>query len=471
MNVYANKRPLSGGSIIFIVLFFLVFIGSGYLFYADKGKFWDYIPFICIPSLVITLILLSFYFAKKSSSGFIFTIFFLIFLTGMILSSIFGPFALMSSATENYSNKQYPEAIINYKKILDTYPDSKYTRDALINISDTYYQNGNYPEAIIYYEKAINDKIVDGETLDIKKIFADSYLKIADSCYAAKDFSKAADSYKKSAGYFEQILQKYPETNDAFIAKYKIPEYLFKAADCQKNEKNWEESITILKNIIDKYPESEFYPKSYEALFSIYINEALDNKKNGDYGKSVIEFFKIYDLGNTLLDSVKSEISYQQNNFLADIPPNILIQAANDFFLQMDYKKPLIVYDYLLANYPENEFQGTDNLVNIKIKTINEKPYDAIPVFTASGTFAKNGNSKVTFDNRTGFKITIYVGGTQNRMVRLENKTKAEIEIMAGEYKIVAEVQNPESSLFYGEASFEAGRKYKDVYALVPEKS
>ena len=94
-----------------------------------------------------------------------------------------------------------------------------------------------------------------------------------------------------------------------------------------------------------------------------------------------------------------------------------------------------------------------------------------MPVFTASGTFAKNGNSKVTFDNRTGFKITIYVGGTQNRMVRLENKTKAEIEIMAGEYKIVAEVQNPESSLFYGEASFEAGRKYKDVYALVPEKS
>ena len=144
MNIYANKRSASGGSIIFIVLFFLVFISSGYLFFVDKGKFWDYLPFICIPSLVITLILLIFYFVKRNSSGFIFTIFFLIFLSGIILSSIFGPFALISSANENYSNKQYSEAAINYKKILDTYPNSRYAREALINISGSYYRNGNY---------------------------------------------------------------------------------------------------------------------------------------------------------------------------------------------------------------------------------------------------------------------------------------------------------------------------------------
>ena len=469
MNLYAKKRSVSGGSIIFLVLFFLVFIGSGYLFFIDKGKFWDYMPFICIPSIVITLILLIFYFVKRNSSGFVFTIFFLIFLSGMILSSIFGPFALMNSATENYSNKQYSEAIINYKNILDTYPNSKYAREALLSISDSYYRNGNYREAIFYYEKAINDKIVDSETLDIKKIFADSYLKIADSYYAAEDFSKAADSYKKSVGYFEQILQKYPETNDAFIAKYKIPEYLFKIADCLKNEKNWEESIIILKNIIDKYPESDFSSKSYKALFGIYINKALDIKENGEYRKSVIEFFKIYDLGDVLLDSVKSEIRYSQNNFFADIPPSALVQAANDFYRQLDYKKPMIVYDYLLANYPENEFMITDNLVNIKIKTISEKPYTAIPEFAAAGAFAKTGNSKVTFDNRTEFKITIYVSGPQNWIVRLENKTKAEIEIPAGEYKIVAEVQNPENSLFYGKASFEDGKKYKDIYILKAE--
>ena len=122
MNLYSNRKSVSGGSIVFIVLFFLIFIGVGYLFFIDKGKFWDYLPFICIPSLVITLILLIFYFIKRNSSGYIFTIFFLIFLTGMILSSIFGPFALVNSATEEYSVKNYKEAITDYKKILDDLP-------------------------------------------------------------------------------------------------------------------------------------------------------------------------------------------------------------------------------------------------------------------------------------------------------------------------------------------------------------
>ena len=264
-----------------------------------------------------------------------------------------------------------------------TYPTSRYAKEALVNISECYYRNGNYSEAIVYYEKSIKENIVDGETLDIKKIFADSYLKIADSYYDAKDFSNAGLNYQKSVGYFEQILQKYPETNDAFIAKYNIPEYLFKSADCLKNEKNWEGSEAILKNIIDKYPESDFSLKSYDALFDIYINKALDTRDNGEYRKSVIEFFKIYDLGNDLLDSVQSEIKYSQNNLLAGIPPNILIQAAGDFYNLTEYKKSLMVYDYLLANYPENEFMVTDNLVNIKIRTISEKPYDSIPEFAA----------------------------------------------------------------------------------------
>ncbi len=270
-------------------------------------------------------------------------------------------------------------------------------------------------------------------------------------------------------GYFEQILQKYPETNDAFIAKYKIPEYLFKAADCLKNEKNWEGSAAILKNIIDKYPESDFSLKSYKVLFDIYISKALDIKENGEYRKSVIEFFKIYDLGDDLLDLVQSEIKYSQNNLLAGIPPNILIQAANDFYKLAEYKKSLMVYDYLLANYPENEFMVTDNLVNIKIRTISEKPYDSIPEFTAAGSFAKNGNSRITLDNRTEFNLTVYLGGAENRIARLEKKTKTEVEIIAGDYKIVVEIQNPENSLLYGETSFEDGKKYKDVYTLTAE--
>jgi TolA-binding protein len=469
MNQYSSRKSVSGGSIVFTILFFLIFIGAGYLLFVDKGKFWDYLPFICIPSLIITLILLIFYFIKRNSSGYIFTIFFIVFLSGMILSGIFGPFALINSATESYSSKQYQDAITNYKKILDTYPNSRYSKEALVNISKSYYLNENYSEAVYYYEKSISDKSMDGETLDIKKIFADSYLNLGDSSYDAKEFSKAGQYYQKSVTYFEEILQKYPETNDAFIAKYKIPEYLFKTADCLKNEKNWEGSSAILEKIIDKYPESDFSLKSYEALFTIHISKALDIRENGQYRDSVIEFFKIYDLGGDLSEMDKSETERSQNSLLAGIPPNILIQAANDFYKLAEYKKSLLVYDYLLVNYPENEFMVSDNLVNIKINTIGEKPYDSIPEITAAGSFAKNGKSRITLDNRTEFNLTVYLGGPENRIVRLEKNTKTEVEIIAGAYKIVTEIQNPENSLLYGETSFEDGKKYRDVYALAAE--
>src|SRR5680860_169636 len=146
MNLYSSRKSVSGGSIVFTVLFFLVFIAAGYLLFIDKGKFWDYLPVICMPSLVLALILLIFYFIKRNSSGYIFTIFFLVFLSGMILSSIFGPFALTNSVVDEYSGKQYSAAITNYKQILDSYPTSRYAKGALINISDSYYLNGNYPE-------------------------------------------------------------------------------------------------------------------------------------------------------------------------------------------------------------------------------------------------------------------------------------------------------------------------------------
>ena len=86
-----------------------------------------------------------------------------------------------------------------------------------------------------------------------------------------------------------------------------------------------------------------------------------------------------------------------------------------------------------------------------------------------SGSFAKNGNAKITLDNRTEFSLTVYIGGKENRIARLEKKTKTEVELIAGDYKVFVEIQNPDNSLLYGETTFEDGKKYRDVYTLAAE--
>jgi len=111
----------------------------------------------------------------------------------------------------------------------------------------------------------------------------------------------------------------------------------------------------------------------------------------------------------------------------------------------------------------------TDNLVNIKIRTISENPYEAMPEFAVSGSFAKNGNARVTLENRTEFNLTVYLGGPQNSMARLEPKTKAEVEIIAGEYQAFVEIRDPESILLYGKTIFEDGKRYRIVYTIKTE--
>ncbi|MGZ5491207.1 MAG: hypothetical protein ACXWE6_10735, partial [Nitrososphaeraceae archaeon] len=67
MYSYRSRRSIGAGSIFFIVLFILVIIGGGYLFFLDKGRFWDILPLICIPAAVISLILIIVYLVRKNA--------------------------------------------------------------------------------------------------------------------------------------------------------------------------------------------------------------------------------------------------------------------------------------------------------------------------------------------------------------------------------------------------------------------
>jgi TolA-binding protein len=470
MYSYKSSRNVGAGSIFFIVLFILVLIGSGYLFYSDKGKFWDFLPIICIASVVINLILLIFYFIRRSGSGYIFLLFFLIFLAGIILSSFFGPFALYNSGMDNFDNKKYREAAVNFKNILDEYPNSKYADDSLKKIAQSFYLNGDYKEAVFYYEEAIDKKIIDDKSLEVKKIFADCFLKMAERNYDTNDYTGAADNYLKCVEYLMDITLNYPDTNEAFIAKYKIPEYLFEAASNFSRGKEWEKSQEILQNIIDNYPESEYWSKSNELLFNILIGSANELKNDKKYKEAVFEFLNVFNLQEDIKNSKKYEINYQKEIIFSNIPPYILIQVANEEYSKNDYETALFIYDYILKEFPENEASILVNVVNCKIKITVASTYESITATKPTGIFSKSGLSKITFENKTAYNLTLFIGGPDYNIIRLEKETKLEVELKSGTYKIVAELQGSGVNPFYGEITYEDGKKYREIYKLEEEK-
>jgi len=466
MYLYKSSRSIGAGAIFFIVLFILVLIGSGYLFYTDKGRFWDFIPIISISLAVISLILLIFYFVRRSGAGYIFLLFFLIFLAGLILSSFFGTFALYNSAIDDLENKKYTEAIENFKIIIDEYPSSKYANDSLKNLAKSFYLNGDYEEAVLYYEEAVKKKIIDDKSLEVKKIFADCFLKIAEKKHGLKDYADAADNYLIHVDYLEDIISNFPDTNEAFIAKYKIPEYLFNAATDFSKAKKWIKSRELLQNIIDNYPESEYFNKSNESLFYIYSSSAIELKNNKNYKQAIIEFLNVMDLQQNVIDSKTYAINYQKEIIFRNIPPHILIQAANEEYRKNNYLKALFVYEYILKEFPENQAEILANFISSKINILKAADYETVIVTGPIGSFKKAGTSKILFENKTDYTLTIYIGGPDYTIIELEKGKKFEIELNSGTYKIAAELEDIEFNPFYGEITYEEGSRYSQIFKL-----
>ena len=467
MYTYKSRKKVGAGSIFFIVLFIIVFIGLGYLLFIDKGRFWDIFPIVCIPSAVITLILLIFYFVKKSTSSYVFLLFFIIFLAGIILSSFFGPFALYHSAQDSYENKKYSDAITNYKTIVVSYPNSRYSDDSLKNLAYSYYLNQDYENTIIYFKKAIENKILNDQDLEIKKIFADSYLKIAENNFEKQKYEIAGENYLNAVEYLEKIKQQFPDTNDAFISAYKIPEYLYKAATCFNNLKNWDKTEQILINLITNYNESDYSQKSQELLFNTYINKSSQLKDNKDYEGSIAEFLKIFNLDEKIQSSNTYLLNYYKRLIFSDIPFSIIKNSADKLYNSGKYKNALFLYDTILENYPELEPNLVPFIAGCKIKIIAGSSYDMITPTNPIGKFNSKENSKIIFDNKTSFKFDIYIGGPDYKIIKLEKGSKTEIEIKSGTYEIVVEFENTDKIPFYGKIIYLVGNIYRVEFKII----
>ena len=92
------------------------------------------------------------------------------------------------------------------------------------------------------------------------------------------------------------IITATTQTNEAFIAIYKIPGYLYNAALNFNKTKDWEKSIEVLENIINNYNDSEYFDDASYILFNTYIDKATELASNLKYVESVEEFLKTLDL-------------------------------------------------------------------------------------------------------------------------------------------------------------------------------
>ena len=271
--------------------------------------------------------------------------------------------------------------------------------------------------------------------------------------------------------HLEDMIEKYPDTNDAFIASYKIPEYLYKAASLASSANLWEKASEILEDAIEDYPESEYLQQLKDLLFYNILRNANFLKSNGENRESMEVFLNIFDLEEQLRKEKQSDINYYKKYLFENTPASTLVQLANEMYYSAEYTKALFLYDYILEKYPDYENTVLEKVIQSRINSIQEKTYEMILESDPVGSFASEETSKVIIENRTEYDLIQYMSGPEYRLVKLEKNSETEIEIISGAYRIAAELDNPDLYPFYGEITYEEGNIYRHVYEIQEEES
>ena len=465
MYTYRRRARIDAGSIFFIVIFLMASAVIGYFAFTDKGKFWDILPFICIPVIIISLILVIVNFARRTKAGTFFVLFFLLSVVGLIMSSFFGPLALINDAEKSFDNKNYEDSINYYKTVLDNYPGSRHANTALKNISFAYFSNKNYMEAINSFNKAIELEIISNNDLEIKKVLEECYIRSAERYYKNNKYASSAENYFEAVIILEDIKNNFPDTNEAFIAEYKIPEYLYRAASDFNKVKNWDRSIECLEKIIREYNDSDYFSNACHLLLDTYIKKSRELILDNNYQKGVEEFLKVLDLDTT--GYIYNNISdYQKQMIFSNIPPDILKKIAKDNYNSGSYKKSLFLCEIIIGYNTEIEEDIAPLLVDSKLKLISSSDYKLLEQPAPLRRFWGSKKSILVIENNTEFDLAMYLKGPEYKMIKIEKNSSQEIEITPGIYKTAMDSNNTDILPYYGEIAYEEGQKYLVEYSI-----
>jgi tetratricopeptide (TPR) repeat protein len=470
MYDYNKRRKIGPVTILFLFLFSASIVGLSVISYLDRGRFWDILPYFCIPIIAIALILAIYNLVRRCNAGFIFILFFIVFTIGLVLSSVFGPFALRRAANELLEEKDYPGAIENLDSILVNYPNSRHAKEALQNISYAYYDNKQFPEALESFKTAIDNGVIDPESLGVIDIQQDIYFHIAQAHKQKDEHLAAAQSYQDSIEILKQIKSGFPDTNEAFIAQYKIPQYLFEASESFYEYGDNLSRIHLLEEIIADHKESDYYQEALESIDDAYVDMAMDLTSESEYENALAWFIRF--LGNNPEPEIDSLPAYKIGKIFGAAAPSIIKKSGDEAFTGKDYHIAVFIYERYIEYNPDLLDNVLDNLVTSKIGIAQSRPYDLIFESVKGRYIDLPETSLLVITNETQDMLTAYMEGGGNYVSMIPSGETVETAIVPGEYSILIESNDEDIGPFMGSnILLEEYRKYSQVIESQEEGS
>ena len=289
--------------------------------------------------------------------------------------------------------------LLKYKPIPE-----KLLLKAHLSLAYTYYNLNEYEEASKYFKIYVDRELKNKN----EEIFnSDTYLRLADSYYASKNFKKAIESYKKISekksdkNYLNyQIGLSYNGINrnnqsieflDKVINEGKnslVDDALFRKAQIYLESSEFDNSILTQNKLIQFHPYSNYLPYAYLNRATCYFNLKAYDQSEADY---------LYILKNIMDEKIQNEalLGYQK---VVSFTKNysVLNESISNFrkkFPNNNIKK--LQYENLRNLYFNQQYKEFINLM-LSVDSMNEEVFNRyeIDYYLAESYYKSNNMNK-----------------------------------------------------------------------------
>ena len=275
---------------------------------------------------------------------------------------------------------------------------------AQLSLAYTYYNLNEYEEASKYFKIYVDRELKNKN----EEIFnSDTYLRLADSYYASKNFKKAIESYEKISekksdkNYLNyQIGLSYNGINknnqsieflDKVIDEGKnslVDDALFRKAQIYLESSEFDNSILTQNKLIQFHPYSNYLPYAYLNRATCYFNLRAYDQSEEDY---------LYILKNIMDEKIQNEalLGYQK---VVSFTKNysVLNESISNFrkkFPNNNIKK--LQYENLRNLYFNQQYKEFINLM-VSVDSMNEEVFNRheINYYLAESHYKSNNMEK-----------------------------------------------------------------------------
>ncbi|MBI5573640.1 MAG: tol-pal system protein YbgF [Elusimicrobia bacterium] len=217
---------------------------------------------------------------------------------------------------------QLDDALKEYVRITEKFPNTNESIRARLGIGLVYYKKNSYEKAREYF-------------LNFVKRFPDT--KITDDAqYWVGMLHFKNKNFKKAAVSFTALVQNYPKSDYAADGWLRLGDSYF-------NLKKYKQARNSYRKIITKYPAS---PQSEFALYGIG---------------------RVYETEGAVFDAISVYVQFAEKYPTSQLSPEITYQIAEYFYKKKDYAQAAKYFEQIYSNFPEHNLAEEANFMRSKI--------------------------------------------------------------------------------------------------------